>query len=147
MCGIHNGIVDSLQNAYIRADRVSASEEQAFVKYCFFATQNLEQHHRLEEDHVFPLLEPEFHTDVNQEHAAFSSALTGLEQYIMQVLGIKKGPKFGMPIPDPEIVKVAYDAQRLKSHLEALAVPLLLHVSTSESCKGDVRVTGRSVGT
>ena len=66
---------------------------------------------------------------MNQEHAAFSSALAGLEQYVMQILGVKKGAKFGMSIPDPDTVKVPYDAQKLKNHLEALAEPLFLHVS------------------
>ena len=79
---------------------------------------------------IVPKLEPEFKTDVLAEHAAFHTALEDLNTYILDVLGVEAGKTYGQTIPAPHKQKVPYEGKKLRSYLEALAGPLLTHVST-----------------
>lgn len=77
------------------------------------------------------MLEPEFKTNVLEEHAAFHKGLHDLEDYTTAVLGVKAGKLYGQVIPDPEKQRVPYDGAKLKRYLEAFVDPLFTHVSTT----------------
>jgi hypothetical protein len=74
------------------------------------------------------MMEPEFKTDVLAEHAAFSGAIHGLDQYLKSVLGVKQGRKNGQVIPDPEKSKEPFSAATIKHFLEQMCDPLFTHV-------------------
>lgn len=77
-------------------------------------------------------MEPEFTCPALQEHGTFIGVLTELEEYLMNVLALKKDPK-GSPIPDPTKTKIPYDRNKVTELLDALAVPLFSHVSSARS--------------
>ncbi|CAG7849990.1 SubName: Full=Uncharacterized protein {ECO:0000313/EMBL:CCA67289.1} [Serendipita indica DSM 11827] len=128
MSGVHTFLLDGVQNAYNLADTIPPNEHQNFAFYCYCITQNIDRHHHVEEEHIFPQLEPEFKTDVIDEHAAFHQTLADLDDYLRQVLGIQEqnpdmdtiSPKFKKGIP--------YDAEKLKRYLEQLSGPLITHL-------------------
>ncbi|KAG8857680.1 hypothetical protein FRC20_000236 [Serendipita sp. 405] len=128
MAGVHAFITDSLQNIYQLADKIPPHQEQEFAFFVFCATQSIEHHHHLEETYVFPNLEPEFKTDVLDEHAAFAKGLHDLDNYAMAVMGVSQGKKYGQTVPDPSKTKEPYDGQKIKRLLETLAVPLFTHL-------------------
>ncbi|KAG8776737.1 hypothetical protein FRC15_011790 [Serendipita sp. 397] len=86
MAGAHAYLTDALHNIYLWSDKISPSEEQDFAFFCYCAIQNIEHHHHLEETHVFPSMEPEYKTDVLNEHAAFAKGLHDLESYLLAVM-------------------------------------------------------------
>jgi hypothetical protein len=73
-------------------------------------------------------MEPEFKTDVINEHAAFHDALENLEEYIFGIMGTKQGKKYGDIVRDPTRQKIRYEAQKFKKLLENLIKPLMTHV-------------------
>lgn len=77
-------------------------------------------------------MEPEFTSPALQEHGTFTSVLTELEEYLMNVLALKKDAK-GSPIPDPTKTKIRYDRNKVTELLDALMVPLFSHVSSARS--------------
>ena len=73
------------------------------------------------------MMEPEFHTDVAVEHAAFSGALHELDTYLKSVLAVKQGAKNGQVIPTGE-PKKPFNGATIKGLLEKMADPLFTHV-------------------
>jgi hypothetical protein len=74
------------------------------------------------------MLEPEFKTNVLDEHAAFSQGIHDLEDYLKAVLGVESGKLYGQIVPAPEKTRLPYDGAKLKRLLESFAVPLFTHV-------------------
>jgi len=74
------------------------------------------------------MMEPEFKTDVVEEHATFTGTVHKLDDYLKSVLGVRQGPKNGQVIPDLNIPKEAFSAARIKGFLEEMADPLFTHV-------------------
>ncbi|KAG8851911.1 hypothetical protein FRB91_007204 [Serendipita sp. 411] len=128
MAGAHAYLTDALHNIYLWSDKISPSEEQDFAFFCYCAIQNIEHHHHLEETHVFPSMEPEYKTDVLNEHAAFAKGLHDLDSYLLAVMGADKGEKYGQMTKVPNRNKEAYNGQRIKQLLEAFAFPLFTHL-------------------
>ena len=75
------------------------------------------------------MMEPEFKTDVLAEHAVFSGAVHGLDQYLKSVLGVKQGKTNGQVILDREKSKEPFNAATIKRFLEQMSDPLFTHVS------------------
>lgn len=82
---------------------------------------------------LVPMLEPEFKTNVLDEHAAFHKGLVDLDDYLTAVLGVKQGKLYGEIIPDPEKKRLPYEGTKLKRYLDAFADPLFTHVSSNGS--------------
>ena len=76
-----------------------------------------------------PMMEPEFKTNVLEEHGAFTGTVHKLDDFLKSVLGVRQGQKNGQVIPDPSVPKEAFDAARIKGFLEEMADPLFTHVS------------------
>jgi len=75
-------------------------------------------------------MEPEFTSPALQEHALFTDTLEELEEYLMNVLAVKKDAK-GSPIPDPTKTKLPFDRNKVIELLDRLLVPLFDHVSSA----------------
>lgn len=75
-------------------------------------------------------MEPEFTCPALQEHGLFTDTLNELEEYLMNVLAVKKDSK-GTPIPDPTKTKIPYDRSKVVELLDRMLVPLFDHVSSA----------------
>ncbi|PVF94323.1 hypothetical protein CPB86DRAFT_789162 [Serendipita vermifera] len=128
MCGVHTTFAEAMKQMYKLADTITPKDEQDFAMYCFAFTQNLHHHHHLEETIMFPLMEPEFKTNVVDEHAAFHDALEDLENYIHGILGTKQGKIYGDIVKDTTRQKIRYNAEKFKKLLETLITPLMTHL-------------------
>ena len=90
------------------------------------------------------MMEPEYETDILEEHATFTGTVNKLDEYLKSVLGVRQGRKNGQAIPDPSVPKEAFDAATIKGFLEAMANPLFTHVSypmcvcRAKTCSNDV---------
>ena len=76
-----------------------------------------------------PMMEPEFKTDVPEEHGAFTGTVHQLDEYLKTVLGVRQGRKNGQLIPDPGVPKEALSAATIKGSLEEMANPFFTHVN------------------
>ena len=77
-------------------------------------------------------MEPEFTSPALQEHGLFTDTLNELEEYLMNVLAVKKDSK-GSPIPDPTKTKIPYDRNKVIELLDRMMAPLFDHVSSARS--------------
>jgi hypothetical protein len=76
-------------------------------------------------------MEPQYKTPAVEEHARFTDTLLELEGWLEKVTGLTKGPKSApIPNPDPNVERVNYDGEKLKSYLESMIDPLMDHVSS-----------------
>ncbi|PVF94252.1 hypothetical protein CPB86DRAFT_828738 [Serendipita vermifera] len=127
MSNVHLLLVDSIQNIYNQADDIPEHQEEAFSLYCYICQQSLHHHHWFEENHAFPMLEPEFKCDVLEEHALFSAAVDRWEEYLEDILGLEKKvvhkglPPRGKP-------RATYDPKKMKKCIEDLSGPLFVHL-------------------
>jgi len=121
--------VESLQNIYRQAETIPPSEERNFAYFAYIALAMIHQHHHLEETSLFPSLEPEFKTDVLDEHATFSQGIHDIEEYLKSVLGVEGGKLYGQIVPAPEKTRLPYDGAKLKRLLESFATPLFTHLN------------------
>ncbi|KIM22282.1 hypothetical protein M408DRAFT_28831 [Serendipita vermifera MAFF 305830] len=128
MSGGHLLILEILANIYSQLDTIPPAEEQNFALFCLFGMQFIEHHHHLEETVIFPMMEPEFTTNVLAEHATFSGALHELDKYLKSVLAVKQGAKNGQVIPIVGQAKVPFSASTIKRYMETMIDPLFTHL-------------------
>ena len=144
-------ITEQLANVYDKIDSIPANEEQLFATFVLIGVLSIHHHHHIEETLVckflcnpnlsgielnllypVPKMEPEFTCPALQEHALFTDTLNELEEYLMNVLAVKKDPK-GSPIPDPTKTKIPYDRKKIIELLDRMMEPLFDHVSPARS--------------
>ncbi|KIM22279.1 hypothetical protein M408DRAFT_332979 [Serendipita vermifera MAFF 305830] len=128
MSGTHLLILEILQNIYNKVDTIPPEQQEDFALFSLYGTQVIVQHHRMEENFFFPALEPEFKTEVLEEHAAFEKAVHGLDEYLKSVLGVKQGRKNGQVIRVANQPKEPFNSATIKQFLEDLVDPLFTHL-------------------
>ncbi|KIM22281.1 hypothetical protein M408DRAFT_28830 [Serendipita vermifera MAFF 305830] len=128
MAGAHLMILEILANINNQLDTIPPEEKQNFALFCLFGMQIIEHHHHMEETVIFPRMQPEFTTDVVEEHAAFSSAMHELEAYLKAVLAVKQGAKNGQVIPIVGQAKVPFSVPKIRQILDTMIDPLLTHL-------------------
>lgn len=77
---------------------------------------------------LVPALAPEFQCDAISEHAAFGEGMDRWQAYLASILGLVKNDE-GKLIPNPNVTKAPYNAQKMRKCIEDMSTPLLIHVS------------------
>ncbi|PVF94240.1 hypothetical protein CPB86DRAFT_800589 [Serendipita vermifera] len=132
MCGAHLVYAESMKQMYKLADSITPDEVNNFAIYCYCFTQSITHHHHMEEEILFPKLEPELKTPVSEEHQTFERFLNELNAYLQGILQVKQGKTYGQLVPDADRQKEEYDPAKLKGILETLVSPLLKHLMVSK---------------
>ncbi|KAF9049659.1 hypothetical protein BDZ89DRAFT_1089010 [Hymenopellis radicata] len=82
----HNCYLRALNSVWINAPKVHPGDELSFVGYCLVLTQAVHEHHDMEEEAVFPVLQEKLDMKSNiDEHAAFLPAMMDFNNYCRKV--------------------------------------------------------------
>ncbi|KAF8917107.1 hypothetical protein CPB85DRAFT_1287727 [Mucidula mucida] len=82
----HNCYLRALNSVWINAPKVHPADELSFVGYCLVLTQAVHEHHDMEEEAVFPVLQEKLDMKSNiDEHAAFLPAMMDFNNYCRKI--------------------------------------------------------------
>ncbi|KAF8647338.1 hypothetical protein AX16_006800 [Volvariella volvacea WC 439] len=113
MSQIHNTFIRGVNSIWEKAPLVLPKDEVAFAGYCLAMTLTIHDHHRGEEEIIFPFLSKYLSMEHNvEQHEAFQGFLDAFEGYMKGVQSKKE----------------KYNAERVRELLVALADPLVQHL-------------------
>ncbi|KAF9530565.1 hypothetical protein CPB83DRAFT_167332 [Crepidotus variabilis] len=114
MICVHNSFIRCLNNMYYYAPRVKKGDEASFVGYCLMFLNLLHNHHSIEEELVFPVLQTKLDMTPNiEQHKSFHEGMDNFERYLKDVQDKKE----------------VYDGDKLVGLLDGFSYPLVEHLN------------------